>query len=143
MSVFNNNLRFMCKQMGLSQQGLADLLDIKRGKVAGYFYETQAKPEFHQNLSEQFNLNLGKFLTLEMNELNFESFFNADGDSRVGEPKQVYGNTGAIELLQQAKNAATEQQRNALIDQAIVLFERLNDKNSELKDELIDALKKE
>lgn len=126
--------------MGLSQQRLADLLDFKRGKVAGYFYETQAKPDFHQKLSEHFNLNLGQFLTLEMNDLNFETFFNSS--QSVNEPAETYGKTGAIELLQKAKGAETEEARNRLIDEAILIFERLTDKNSELKDELIEALKK-
>ncbi len=128
--------------MGLSQQRLADLLDFKRGKVAGYFYETQAKPDFHQKLSEQFNLNLGKFLTLEMNDLNFETFFNPTGPAIVNEPDEPYGKSGAIELLQKAKNVENSEERNNLINEAIVLFERLADKNSELKDELIEALKK-
>ncbi|MEP5072321.1 MAG: hypothetical protein ABJQ96_16700 [Crocinitomicaceae bacterium] len=128
--------------MGLSQQRLADLLDFKRGKVAGYFYETQAKPDFHQKLSEQFNLNLGKFLTLEMNDLNFETFFNPSGPAIASEPDEHYGKSGAIELLQNAKNAENEEERNKLINEAIVLFERLADKNSELKDQLIEALKK-
>lgn len=130
----------MCKKMGLSQQRLADLMDIKRGKVAGYFYETQAKPAFHQKLSEQFNLNLGKFLTLEMNDLNFETFFNSSQSSMAGESSEPYG---AIELLQRAKSASSDEKRNELIDKAIVLYERLFDKNSELKDELIEALKKD
>lgn len=132
----------MCKKMGLSQQRLADLMNIKRGKVAGYFYETQAKPAFHQKLSEQFNLNLGQFLTREMNDLNFETFFNSPGSAIVNEPEPAYGKSGAIELLQKAKNADSDELRNKLIDEAIVLYEHLFDRNSELKDELIEALKK-
>ncbi|WP_436515210.1 hypothetical protein [Ekhidna sp. To15] len=133
----------MCKKMGLSQQRLADLMDIKRGKVAGYFYETQAKSTFHQKLSEQFNLNLGKFLTLEMNDLNFETFFDSSTSAMVNEPAQTYGKSGAIELLQKAKNADSDEQRNKFIDEAIILYERLFDRNSELKDELIAVLKKD
>ncbi|MEO9485770.1 MAG: hypothetical protein ABJG47_20100 [Ekhidna sp.] len=129
--------------MGLSQQRLADLIGSKRGKVAGYFYETQAKPAFHQKLSEQFNLNVGKFLTREMNDLNFETFFNSVGATIANEPEEAYGKAGAIKLLQKAKDAENEEKRNKLIDEAMVLFERLANKNSELKDELIKALKKD
>lgn len=127
--------------MGLSQQRLADLMDIKRGKVAGYFYKTQAKPPFHQKLSEHFNLNLGKFLTLEMNDINFETFFNSTGGLLVNEPEEHYGKSGAIELLQKAKDTDSKELRDKLIDDAIVLYEQMKDKNSELKDELIEALK--
>ena len=129
--------------MGLSQQRLADLMDIKRGKVAGYFYETQAKPVFHQRLSKQFDLNLGKFLTLEMNHLNYESFFNSAVFESIREPEEPYGIVGAIEILQKAKNAETTEQCNKLIDEAIIIYERLLDKNSKLKDELMEALRKE
>lgn len=129
--------------MGLSQQRLADLMDIKRGKVAGYFYETQAKPAFHQKLSEQFNLNLGKFLTLEMNDLNFETFFYSNEPTAVSEPEERYGKSGPIEILQKAKNADTLDQRAKLIDEAIILYERMMDKNSQLKDELMEALRKD
>ena len=132
----------MCKKMGLSQQRLADLMEIKRGKVAGYFYKTQAKPPFHQKLSEHFNLNLGKFLTLEMNDINFETFFNSAGSLLVSEPEGYYGKTGAIELLQKAKEADSKEVRDKLIDEAIVLYEQIKDRNSELKDELISTLKK-
>lgn len=128
--------------MGLSQQRLADLMDIKRGKVAGYFYETQAKPAFHQKLSEQFNLNLGKFLTLEMNDLNFETFFTTSEFMSLAEPEEQYGITGPIELLQRAKSAETNDERDKLIDEAIIQCERMMDKNSQLKDELIEALRK-
>ncbi len=141
MSIFNDNLRFMCKKMGLSQQRLADLMDIKRGKVAGYFYETQAKPAFHQKLSEQFDLNLGKFLTLEMNDLNFETFFNTSESTSLSEPKVPYGNSGPIEILQKAKHATKDEERSDLIDEAIILYEKLMAKNSQLKDELIEALR--
>ncbi|WP_462252323.1 hypothetical protein [Ekhidna sp.] len=127
--------------MGLSQQRLADLMDIKRGKVAGYFYETQAKPAFHQKLSEQFDLNLGKFLTLEMSDLNFETFFNSSGSTSLSEPKVPYGNSGPIEILQKAKQATRDEERSDLIDEAIILYEKLMAKNSQLKDELIEALR--
>lgn len=142
LSIFNDNLRFMCKKMGLSQQRLADLMDTKRGKVAGYFYETQAKPAFHQKLSEHFNLNLGMFLTKEMNDLNFETFFEPSGSATANEPEMQYGSLGPIELLQKAKEAETAEQRDELINSAIVLFERMKDRNSELKDELIEALRR-
>ncbi len=128
--------------MGLSQQRLADLMDMKRGRVAGYFYETQAKPAFHQKLSEQFNLNLGKFLTLEMNDLNFETFFNASTLMSSAEPEGQYGISGPIELLQKAKSAETDEERAQLIDEAIIECERLMEKNSQLKDQLIEALQK-
>ena len=132
----------MCKKMGLSQQRLADLMDIKRGKVAGYFYETQAKPDFHQKLSEQFNLNLGKFLTREMNDSNFETFFYPVDKEVVNDPQEPYGKLGAIEALQKAKNAGTDEERNKFIDEAIIIYERLMDTNSKLKDELMEALRK-
>jgi transcriptional regulator with XRE-family HTH domain len=53
----------MCKKKGLRQQALADAFGMKRGKVAGYFYETQPKPDFYERLGEEFQLDIGKFLT--------------------------------------------------------------------------------
>ncbi len=130
--------------MGLSQQKLADLMGVKRGKVAGYFYETQAKADFHTKLIDHFHLDLGKFLTLEMNDMNYESFFSTASTevSTIHEPEAEYGNSAnAIELLLRAKQAETKIERDRLIDQAIGVYGTLISENSKLKDQLMEALK--
>lgn len=133
----------MCKQMGLSQQKLADLLDVGRGKVAGYFYETQAKPDFHDKLREKFHLDLGKFLTIQMNDFNYNSFFdNYDQGDLVSEPKSTYSKSDIINLLLKAKKSSSTEERNQLIDEAIVLYGKIMDENSQLKDELVDSLRR-
>lgn len=129
--------------MGMSQQKLADLMGVKRGKVAGYFYETQAKADFHSKLIHHFHLDLGKFLTIEMDEENYTSFFttNLDGATTVQEPVEEYGKqANAIDLLLKAKQANDLVERNQLIDQAISVYGKLISENSQLKDQLMKAL---
>ncbi len=142
MSIFNDNLRFMCKKMGLSQQKLADQLDVPRGRVAGYFYQTQAKPDFQQKLSDQFHLDLGRFLTVEMDELNYPSFFLTNTFALAKEPRTFYGKSGIIDVLVAAKHSDDKLERDKLIDEAIIQSGRLIEENSQLKDQLVEAIKK-
>lgn len=138
--------------MGLSQQGLADLMEIKRGKVAGYFYETQAKPDFYERLGEKFQLNIGKFLTIEMNDHNYDSFFlDRNSDIQLVEESQGEYQTKSrvFDLLIRVKNTEDEQERNRLLDEIVKLYgkvldenSRLKDSNSNLKDELLEMAKK-
>ncbi len=128
----------------MSQQKLADLMGVKRGKVAGYFYETQAKSDFHTKLVDHFHLDLGKFLTLEMNEMNYESFFTTISDdvSTINEPKENYGKrANAIDLLLRAKQTKGKDERDQLIDEAISVYGKLISENSQLKDQLMEALR--
>ncbi len=153
MSIFNDNLRFVCKKMGLSQQKLADMMGIKRGKVAGYFYETQARPDFYKKLGELFQLNVGRFLTIEMTDANYDSFFNKEGQSSpnmVAESAGEYHTKSSlIDLLIQVKKASDKNEIDRLLDEAIQLYgkvldenSRLKDVNSDLKDQLIELSKK-
>jgi predicted transcriptional regulator len=131
----------MCKKMGLSQQKLADMLDVSRGKVAGYFYETQAKTEFNLKLSNEFHLDLGRFLTVEMDEINFQSFFTTVTESNtLKEPSGAYYQN-VISLLIEAKSASDKTERDGLIDQAIDAYGKVISENGRLKDQLMEALK--
>ncbi len=142
----------MCKKMGLSQQGLADLMEIKRGKVAGYFYETQARPDFYNKLGEKFGLNIGRFLTIEMNDENYTSFFEKDSTiiGSVAEEKVIYQrNSTVLDLLIQVKNCDDSRKRDEILDEVIKLYGKiidenssLKDTNSKLKDDLLDLTKK-
>ncbi len=147
LSFFNANLRFICKKKRLSQQALADLMDIKRGKVAGYFYETQAKPDFYEKLGREFDLNIGKFLTVEMNDSNYDSFFQKENSldhQLVTEyAGEFHSKSKLFDLLILVKNSKDEQVRNHLLDEAVKLYGRVLDENSKLKDansELKDEL---
>ena len=126
----------MCKKMGLSQQRLADLMETKRGKVAGYFYETQPKRDFHEQLSDYFNLNLGRFLTIEMNEANYESFFlDEERAQTVAEGSGEYQKkSDLIDLLIKAKNAEDQAEVSRLVDEAIKLYGKVLDENSQLRE---------
>lgn len=138
--------------MGLSQQKLADMMGIKRGKVAGYFYETQAKPEFYEKLGEKFSLNMGRFLTVEMNETNYDSFFGPGNEeySYVAESREKYGSkSDLIDILMRVKNSDDKDEINSLLDEAIQLYgkvldenSQLKDTNSDLKDQLLDLSKR-
>ncbi|MEP1095369.1 MAG: hypothetical protein ABJG78_09685 [Cyclobacteriaceae bacterium] len=127
----------------MSQQKLADLMDVKRGKVAGYFYETQAKADFHKRLISHFHLDLGRFLTLEMDDENYESFFSTISDeiTTIHEPEEEYKKTvNAIDLLLRAKQSEDKLERDQLIDQAISVYGQLISESSQLKDQLMKAL---
>ena len=129
--------------MGMSQQKLADLMGIKRGKVAGYFYNTQAKSDFHGQLMNHFHIDLGRFLTIEMDEENYESFFSTSSDelTTIHEPEEEYKKTvNAIDLLLKAKQTNDKDERNQLIDQAISVYGQLISESSQLKDQLMEAL---
>ena len=130
--------------MGMSQQHLADLMGVKRGKVAGYFYKTQAKSDFHNELVKHFHLDLGKFLTLEMDNDNYETFFSTEsvGVDEIQEPEEEYGHrANAIDLLLRAKLTEDKEERDQLIDQAISTYGNLISENSQLKDQLMKILK--
>ena len=139
--------------MGLSQQKLADMMGIKRGKVAGYFYETQARPEFHEKLGELFQLNVGRFLTIEITDDNYDSFFDNQSQESlnvVAESSEDYQiKSTLIDVLMRVKNAESQEEKNRLIDEAIQLYgkvldenSRLKDVNSDLKDRLLELSKK-
>lgn len=126
--------------MGLSQQRLADLMGIKRGKIAGYFYETQAKPNFYEQLGEVLDVDMGKFLTVTMTDENYSSFFSKSDTSEI--PSGFAEGTGdynkkstVFDLLLKAKSATDPQIRSQLLDTIIRLYGKVLDENSELKDE--------
>lgn len=137
----------MCKKKRLGQQALADAFDMKRGKVSGYFYETQPKPDFYEKLGEKFDLDIGKFLTVEMNDDNYVSFFLVDFDQKG---TSIGDKTTVLELLVRLKNTLDQEERNVLIDELILVYdknqaklEQLKDQNSELKDQLIGLMQKD
>ena len=145
--MFNRNLRYFCEKEGLSQQRLADIMGVKRGKVAGYFYQTSPKKEFQDRFASKFGLDLPRFLTTEMDEDNYLSFFTAKEEStQVAEDREVYKTKSMlIDLLIQAKKSDDQQEMHRLIDEAIRLYGKVLDENdrlkniiSELKDRLLE-----
>lgn len=134
--MFNRNLRYFCEKEGLSQQKFADLMGVKRGKVSGYFYETTPKAEFQKRFSSKFNIDLGLFLTLEMNEDNYLTFFVGQAPvDVVAERQGVYHRKSElIDLLLKAKDTDDKGQINRLLDEAIRLYGKVLDENSQLKD---------
>ncbi len=138
--MFNTNLRYFCEKEGLSQQRLADIMGVKRGKVAGYFYQTTPKVEFQNRFANKFKLDLGKFLTVEMNEDNYHSFFvNAEPVDQVAEGREVYKTKSElIDLLILAKKSDDQLEISRLIDEAIRLYGKVLDENDRLKDAVSD-----
>lgn len=137
--MFNQNLRFLCEKLDLSQQKFADIMGVKRGKVSGYFYETTPKPEFQQRFASKFNLDLGKFLTQKMTEENFDSFFTTKTEitTIVNEPQGDYSTrSDIIEILMKLKSELDEKERSRLIDQAVRLVGKLMEKESLLMGEI-------
>lgn len=111
--------------------------------MAGYFYETQAKPDFHQKLVDHFHIDLGKFLTVVMNPINYDTFFTEKStpENRIKDPKGVYKKKqDVIDLLLRAKNCINKKERDELIEQAMAAFGKVISENSELKDKLVEAL---
>jgi len=145
--MFNHNLRYFCEKEGLSQQKLADIMGVKRGRVAGYFYHTTPKKEFQNRFASRFNLDLARFLSIEMDEDNYLSFFTEKEEtSQVAEDREVYKTKSVlIDLLIQAKKSDDQQEMHRLIDEAIRLYGKVLDENdrlkniiSELKDRLLE-----
>ena len=115
-------------------------MGVKRGKVAGYFYQTTPKAEFQNRFASKFHLDLGMFLSIEMHEDNYHSFFvdkiNVD---HVAEDSEVYNTKSLlIDLLIQAKKTEDQQEMNRLIDEAIRLYGKVLDENDRLKDVISD-----
>ena len=131
--------------MGLTQEGLAKRMGFKRGRIAGYFYKTQAKQEFHDCLAEEFDLNVGRFLTVVMTHENYDSFFiSTDTSPKAAEEQGYYTiKSDLINLLIQAKSEEEKSKKELLIDRALLLYGKILDENSRLKDinsELKDQL---
>ena len=150
--MFNRNLRYFCEKEGLSQQRLADIMGVKRGKVAGYFYNTTLKIEFQNRFAARFSIDLGRFLSIEMSEDNYHSFFTKAGNTHgVAEDEEFYSKKSeVIDLLMKAKKEKDKLEGNRLIDEAIRLYgkildenSRLKDTNSDLKDQLLKLLGKQ
>lgn len=115
-------------------------MGVKRGKVAGYFYNTTPKIEFQNRFASKFHIDLGRFLSIEMNEENYYSFFNAsEAADAVAESKGTYSNKSQlIDLLLQAKEVKDKSEINRLIDESIRLYGKILDENSQLKDANIE-----
>ena len=134
--MFNRNLRYFCEKEGLSQQKLADLMGVKRGKVSGYFYKTTPKIEFQNRFAEQFNIDLGKFLTVEMMADNYHDFFTkVHATNMVADSPGSYSRKSElIDLLLEVKKTEDRAEVNRLVDEVIRLYGKVLDENSRLKD---------
>ena len=134
--MFNRNLRYFCEKEGLSQQRLADLMGVKRGKVSGYFYKTTPKIEFQNRFAEKFHIDLGKFLTVEMIAENYHSFFHKTPPvMMVAEREGAYNSKSElIDLLLEVKKTEDRAEINRIVDEVIRLYGKVLDENSRLKD---------
>lgn len=143
MSVFNQNMRFMRLKLGLSQEKFAQSLGIKRGRLAPYEDKSSGDPEFYRILVEKHDINLHKFLIVEMNDDNFSSFFTSEDQNVVREDAAEYLNKSQIiDIIQLLKSETDIDERNRLADKAISLIARLMDENSQLHKEILDLVKK-
>lgn len=125
-------------------------MGVKRGKVSGYFYNTTPKIEFQNRFASHFNIDLGRFLSIEMDEDNYHSFFKKKTGIVAESEGVYYKKSEVIDLLIQAKKSEDNVEVNRLIDEAIRLYGkvldeniRLKETNSELKDQLLKWIGKE
>jgi len=138
MSSFNRNMRFMRLKMGLSQNGMAEDLGEKRGKLAAYEIKAQAKPDFHKKIVVKYDIDLGRFLTVDMDNDNYSTFFSTnDQSNQVSEPRGDYFKKSDIfDLLAKIKNCNDREERSMLIDSVISIYGKTLEENGGLKSEI-------
>lgn len=102
MKPFNHNIKFLRQKKGLSQREFGELLGVNRGNIATYEKKSNAPDQVKQALAEQFDIDLSKILTDEMNDDNYLSFFVTykEPESDVAsEPLEKYGDHSLLELI--------------------------------------------
>ncbi|MGB0839389.1 MAG: XRE family transcriptional regulator [Chitinophagales bacterium] len=77
--IVNANIKFIRKQKGLTQQGFADLISIKRSSLGAY-EEGRAKPSYDtiRSISRIFNISLDKLLNDDLAKIADLSVFGGD-----------------------------------------------------------------
>lgn len=77
--MFSNNIHYLRKKHNLSQQALADILDIPRTTWSGYeLGKTEPNLEMLLKLSEHFNVNLDALLKKDLSHEELELVRNKD-----------------------------------------------------------------
>lgn len=142
MGFFHQNIKFLRLKQGFSSiQKWGDFLGEPAGKVREYENKSFPKEDFLMKLREKLNVNLDLLLTLELNEFNYDKIFHPPEEKESGEAKKSQ-TSEVFNLLMQAKNISDLNEKNKLIDQAIVSTNKIIDENAELKNELIISIKK-
>ncbi len=93
METVNANIKFIRKQKGLTQQGFADLIGIKRSSLGAY-EEGRAKPNYAtiQVIARRFHISIDKLLTEDLAKIADESVFGTAANNRpVAEVKDIKG----------------------------------------------------
>lgn len=129
-------MRFLAEKEDLSQQKMADILGIKRGRIAGLFYETQPKEDIQLLLVEKFDIDRGKFLTIEMNHDNYSSFFTTSQSGIVEEPRVGYRKSDVFSLLSELKEADSKEELSRIVDQIVSIYGKVLEENGLLREEI-------
>ena len=93
METVNANIKFIRKQKGLTQQGFADLIGIKRSSLGAY-EEGRAKPNYAtiQIIARKFHISIDKLLTEDLAKIADESVFGTRTTQQtVTEVKDIKG----------------------------------------------------
>lgn len=138
MYVFNHNLRFLLKKHDLSQQKLADRLKVKRGRIAAYVEGSQPKDDFKKKIADFFDVELSRFLTVEMTDDNYRSFLTAKNEVvNVNIASSNYQNkTDILELLMSLKGENDPAERSRLVDECVTAIGKMMERENKLKDEI-------
>lgn len=82
MDIINQNIRFLRKQKGLTQQQFADMLNIKRATLGAY-EEGRARPnlDVQRELTKIFNISLDQLITKNLSKLVAKNLFK---EARTG-----------------------------------------------------------
>lgn len=144
MSVFNDNIRFLRKKLRFSQQRLADDLGEKRGKIAAYEDNTDARPEFYKKIADHYQIDLHRFLTIKMTEETYSSFFKTSTEgSFFSEPRGEYASKSEIiNRIQELKKENDQDIRSNLSDEITSMVVRLIEENGMLRKEILELHKK-
>ncbi len=143
LGVFNSNIRFLRKKLGLSQQKLAEELGEKRGKIAAYEEAADARPDFYKKLIEKYRIDLHLFLTEEMTEDSYLSFFlSEDSGMKVSEPSGEYlSKSEMISYVQRLKNEPDPEIRLQLADRITTMIVNLIEENGNLHKEMLEMIR--
>ena len=152
MNCFNHNIRFIRKKRGEGQAEFAKKINLSRSNVASY--EGKSEPSFPVliEIVNTLDLDLSKFLQHEMNDFNYETFFNSSNTEKTYAEPRIEDrsiNARVVTLVQKLKsNSLSEGERSLIVDEISKLVAILSDQlslsrqeNSKIKDELIDLLK--
>ncbi|UPQ77073.1 XRE family transcriptional regulator [Chryseobacterium nepalense] len=93
MSIFSENIRYLRSKLGVSQQSVADSINITRGRYAKYEDDANSpSPEILVSISRYYKVSIDLLLTVDLKKYSIDDILNLP-DNRIVLPIKV-GKTG-------------------------------------------------